>query len=366
MPELSTYSQVIRLFGAHLAPYLGTMTPLRRILMAASALAVTVTLAGCSSASMDSGLTPGDTAGSGVTDMAVDPGMSGGVASDSVSKEAISPNSVGLAGSSTVTSTWMSLSVSDPVASADDAATIAAETQGYVESRSESTGGGVVVPLSGVKDDGAVSGPVADGQPVDYVSLTLRVPAAKAGEVVTSLKELGRLTSYNESQYDVGLQQADLTSRIATLNESLAALRTLQAQTTNISDLLAAEAAISTRQAELDSLVAQQDYLSSQVEMTSISVDFSSNTAGLASNLTFLDGLAYGWGSIGAAIAGVGVGLGFILPWLGLLVVLAGIVVAIVIPLVRRDRARVAAAARGAQANAAGAPARTARKPRSK
>ena len=342
------------------------MTPLRRILLAASALAVTVTLAGCSAASTDSGLTPGDTVDSGVTDVAVDPGLSGGSASDAISKEAVAPNTLGLAGSSTVTSTWMSLSVSDPVASADDAATIAADAQGYVESRSESTGGGVVVPLSGVKGDGTVSGSVSDGQPVEYVSLTLRVPAAKAGDVVTSLKELGRLSSYNESQYDVGLQQADLTSRISTLTESLTALRALQAQSTNVSDLLAAEAAISTRQAELDSLVAQQDYLSSQVEMTSISVDFSSQTAGLSNNLTFLDGLVLGWGSIGTAIAGLGVGLGFALPWLGLLVVLAGIVIAIVIPLVRRDRARVAAAARGSQANAAEAPARTARKPQSK
>jgi hypothetical protein len=291
---------------------------------------------------------------------------SGSGASDASTKEGIAPNSIGLAGSSTVTSTWMSLAVGDPVASADDASTIADTAQGYVESRSESTGGGVVVPLSGVKGDGTLPGSATDGQPVEYVSLTLRVPAAKAGDVVTSLKELGRLTSYNESQYDVGLQQADLTSRIATLTESLSALRTLQGQTTNVSDLLAAEAAISTRQAELDSLVAQQDYLSSQIEMTSISVDFSSNTAGLSNNLTFLDGLAFGWGSIGAALAGMGVGLGFVLPWLGLLVVLAGIAAAIVIPLVRRERARAAATTRGGKANASAAPARTARKPQSK
>ena len=359
------------MFGAHLAPYLGGMTPLRRILLAASALAVTVTLAGCSAASVDSGLTPGNSSGSGVSDVAVDPGLSGGAASDAISKEAIAPNATGLAGSSTVTSTWMSLSVSNPVTSADDAATIATDAQGYVESRSESTGGGVVVPLSGVKGDGTVSGSAEDGsagagQPVEYVSLTLRVPAAKAGDVVTSLKELGRLSSYNESQYDVGLQQADLTSRIATLTESLTALRALQSQSTNVSDLLAAEAAISTRQAELDSLVAQQDYLSNQVEMTSISVDFSSQTAGLSNNLTFLDGLAFGWGSIGAAIAGLGVGLGFVLPWLGVLVVLAGIVAAIVIPLARRERARLATAGRGGKPNAAATPARTARKPQSK
>ena len=359
------------MFGAHLAPYLGGMTPLRRILLAASALAVTVTLAGCSAASVDSGLTPGDSVDSGVTDVAVDPGLSGGSASDAISKEAVSPNTLGLAGSSTVTSTWMSLSVSNPVASANGAATIATDAQGYVESRSESTGGGVVVPLSGVKGDGTVSGSAEDGssgagQQVDYVSLTVRVPAAKAGDVVTSLKELGRLSSFNESQYDVGLQQADLTSRISTLTESLTALRALQAQSTNVSDLLAAEAAISTRQAELDSLVAQQDYLSSQVEMTSISVDFSSQTAGLSNNLTFLDGLAFGWGSIGAAIAGLGVGLGFVLPWLGILAVLAGIAAAIVIPVVRRERARAAATTRNGKTSAAAAPARTARKPRSK
>jgi hypothetical protein len=249
-------------------------------------------------------------------------------------------SSYGIGGASTITSTWLSLTTTDPVGTANEVAVIADAAGGYVENRSESRGGGVVVPLSGVEGDVTLGGT----GPTEYVSLTLRVPTEKADAVISDLKELGRVSSFNQSQYDVGQQQADLAARITSLTDSLASLRGLQASATNVSDLLAAEAAISARQSELDSLIAQRDYFDSQIEMTSISVDVTSTSVGSASDLTFLDGIVNGWNSIGTALSLVGVAIGFLLPWLGVLIVLAGIAAAIAIPVVRRTRAQAASA----------------------
>jgi hypothetical protein len=269
--------------------------------------------------------------------------------------------SYGIGGASTITSTWLSLTTTDPVGTADQAAVIADAAGGYVENRSESSGGGVVVPLSGVEGDVTLGGT----GPTDYVSLTLRVPTEKADAVISDLKELGRVSSFNQSQYDVGQQQADLAARISSLTESLASLRGLQASAANVSDLLAAEAAISARQSELDSLIAQRDYLDSQIEMTSISVDVTSTSVGSASDLTFLDGIVNGWNSIGTALSLLGVAIGFLLPWLGVLIVLAGSAAAIAIPRARRKQASTAATTAGAKP-AAAKPAPRGRRPQPK
>jgi len=332
------------------------MTTKRRILIAGSAALLALTLAGCSQMGTDSLGMPSISDGSAGSDVAVDPGV--GTANSKMSADGAGAfSSAGITGASTVTTTWLSLTATDPVDTADQAAAIAEAAGGYVETRSESSGGGVVVPLSGVKGDTTVGG----ASPTDYVSLALRVPTDKADAVIGDLKKLGRVSSYNQSQYDVGQQQADLTARITALTDSLASLRSLQAASTNVSDLLAAEAAISARQSELDSLIAQRDYLASQIDMTSISVDITSTSMGTADNLTFLDGIVNGWNSIGTALSLAGVAIGFLLPWLGVLIVLAGIAIAIAIPLTRRAHKRAAVAASGAAK-----PARTARKPQSK
>lgn len=319
------------------------MTRKTRFLTVGAATLLALTLSGCSQLGAETGGATSSSVDSSAPDIAVDPGMGDeSVKSSLDGSSALSSDGVG--GASTITTTWLSLVANDPVGTADQATAIADAAGGYVENRSESTGGGIVVPLSGVKDEATVGG----AAPAEYVSLTLRVPTENADTVIGDLKELGRVSSYNQSQYDVGLQQADLAARIASLTQSLASLRSLQSSAANVSDMLAAEAAISARQSELDSLIAQRDYLDGQIEMTSISIDVTSTTVGEASDLTFLDGIVNGWNSIGTALSLAGVAIGFVLPWLGVLIVLAGIAAAIAFPLVRRTRAHAAGAARPA------------------
>ena len=181
------------------------MTPKRRILLTGSAALLALSLAGCSQMSTDSIGVPSTSIGSSGADIAVDPGMGDASVKNSAGGSSALSNA-GIGGTSTVTTTWLSLTATDPVSTADQAGAIAEAAGGYVETRSESSGGGVVVPLSGVKGDVTVGGQ----GPTDYVSLTLRVPTAKANAVIGDLKKLGRVSSYNQSQYDVGQQQADL------------------------------------------------------------------------------------------------------------------------------------------------------------
>ncbi len=344
------------------------MTRNTRFFAAGAAALLALTLAGCSTSATDSVDMPAISGGSSGADVAIDPGMGNQTTKESSVESSIGSSagssampSYGIGGASTITSTWLSLTTTNPVGTADEAAVIADAAGGYVENRSESTGGGVVVPLSGVEGDVTLGGT----GPTDYVSLTLRVPTEKADAVIGDLKELGRVSSFNQSQYDVGQQQADLAARITSLTDSLASLRGLQASAANVSDLLAAEAAISARQSELDSLIAQRDYFDSQIEVTSISVDVTSTSVGSASDLTFLDGIVNGWNSIGTALSLVGVAIGFLLPWLGVLIVLAGIAAAIAIPVVRRTRAQAASAPAPAKPSAA-KPASSPRKPQPK
>lgn len=254
----------------------------------------------------------------------------------------------GINGSVTVTSTWMTLTASNPIDAADEAEAIATQAGGYVESRSEGTDDGGVVPLTTAKS----SSPA--GSDVTSVSLTLRVPTNTMDATIAAVQKLGHQTSFNQTRYDATRDKLSLDAQIQSLQDSLAALRTLQAQATNVTDLLAAEDAISSRQADLDSLVTQRDYLMQQVDLTAIAITFDAPSVSPATGLTFVDGIVNGWKAIMTAGSLLAVAVGFLLPWLAILVVLAAVVLAITVPLVRRSKRHRAEA----EANAKKAPAR--------
>jgi hypothetical protein len=133
------------------------MTRNTRFFVAGAAALLALTLAGCSYSATDSLGVPSISEGSSGADMAVDPGMSNeSVKESSIGSSALSSDGIG--GASTITTTWLSLTATNPVETADQAAVIADAAGGYVETRSESTGGGVVVPLSGVEGDATLGG----------------------------------------------------------------------------------------------------------------------------------------------------------------------------------------------------------------
>ena len=220
---------------------------------------------------------------------------------------------------SVVTTGRISITVDDPIESAEEVADLSERAGGRVDHRTETPGSGVQQPSA---------------------SLTLRIPADELDGVVAELRELGDVTSVSMNASDVTQQRQDLDARIAALSASADRLRELLAAATSIEDLIAIESELTTRQSELDSLTQQRDLLVDQVDFSTVTVDLV--TEAVAPEPVpddFWSGVVAGWNALVGFAAGLAVTIGLLLPWLGVLAVLAGIVIAIVV-LATRSRRR--------------------------
>lgn len=201
---------------------------------------------------------------------------------------------------------------------------------GYVES-SQIGSGGVVMPI-----DGSMP------RPVDPSSawVSVRVPATALSSVMDGLADIGTVTSSSVSRSDVTDQAVDLRARVGAGEASVARLTELIAQAASVADLIAAESALSERQAQLDADRQQLESLEGQVALSTLSVQVQAERETVqADPAGFADGVVAGWNGLVATLNGVVIALGFLLPW----IVLAGIAAAIVWGVrrtVRRRRTR--------------------------
>jgi len=216
--------------------------------------------------------------------------------------------------------------VDTAVSRISDAATSAG---GYVES-SEVGGSSGAVPLDAARES-------TNGDP-STAWVTVRVPADKLAEVMDGLSAVGTVTASSVSRSDVTDQAVDLRARVAAGEASVARLTELMSQAASVSDLITAESALAERQAQLDADRQQLTLLETQVAMSSLSVQVlpASSTVS-ADPAGFGDGLLAGWNGLVAALNGVVIGLGFLLPWLAVAAVVGAVVWA-VRRLVRRRR----------------------------
>ncbi len=161
--------------------------------------------------------------------------------------------------------------------------------------------------------------------------LTLRIPSAALNRTLGELKNLGTVEQIQTSSDDVTRQGQDLDARISALSVSIDRLLELMAgaQTTEI--LLTLEREITDRQAQLDSLRAARSLLSDQVSMSTIVLTLSSVAAApVGTPSTFVDALVAGWASFIAFFTGLAFVLGYLLPWIVLLGILALVTVILV------------------------------------
>ena len=220
---------------------------------------------------------------------------------------------------SVVKTAAVSVAVEHPLDVAPELVTIATNAGGYVQDSSNS-------PASDYQSESAYA--------------TLRVPADKLDAVTAEILTLGVFVSSAQSESDVTLHVTDVDARIASLSTSVARLTALMAEATNTADLLAAETALAERQSELDSLISQRDYLSNQVDLATLSVSVIATSDAAPTSQSFWDGLAQGWTSVVNAGSVLVVALGFLLPWVGILAVLAVVVGALVWWSLRASRRR--------------------------
>jgi hypothetical protein len=206
---------------------------------------------------------------------------------------------------------------------------------GYVEAMSIDTNGEAlpVDPDSGVAYDTVP-------YPYPYPGgawITVRVPSEDLTAVVDELSGIGEVTASAINRQDVTEQTVDLRARIEAAQASVDRLLDLMAEATTTADLIAAEAALSERQALLESYQQQLEMLESQVAMSSLTVTLTPVVETVeADPAGFGDGLVAGWNGLVATLNGIVIALGFLIPWIAV----AGIVGLIVWAIVRWVRRR--------------------------
>ncbi len=169
---------------------------------------------------------------------------------------------------------------------------------------------------------------------------TYRVPPKQFDPAVEQLSKLGTVETQSASVDDVAPELADLDSRLQTLDTSIERLRGFLSETSDPNAIGSLEAELTRREAEAASLRAQRKALESQVDMATLDVTYSARepVAPVESDKSgFMAGLEKGWDAAVATGSAMATALGFLLPFIPLLL-LAGAAVWMV---TRRRRLRV-------------------------
>jgi hypothetical protein len=214
-----------------------------------------------------------------------------------------------------ISTAWIDLRVDDPRERAAEIVAIVNDVGGRVDHRSEQPG----------TDE-------ADAT----AQLTVRVPADQLQSVLDRFEELGTVANLTLDATDVTAQAVDLDARIQSLQRSVDRLLEIISNTTRAEDLISAENALAERQAQLESYQSQREYLSDQVALSTVTVNLSAEPVEPTPAAGFWGGLQRGWDSLLAALKSFAVALGVALPWLGFVVLLAGLLYLAIRGLARR------------------------------
>lgn len=189
---------------------------------------------------------------------------------------------------------------------AEDVGEARAEVQEVVDRY----GGEVAEENTGTDDDGDVA----------RSRLVLRVPTARFDEAVESLTGVADLVDASTTSEDVTTKVLDVDIRVRVQRRSIRRIELLLDRAESIRDIVAIEAQLSRRQADLASLEKQQDHLADQTAQSTITVSIArtreeQEAEPEADDAGFLTGLASGWdGLVTTAVAAATV-LGAVLPF---------------------------------------------------
>jgi hypothetical protein len=158
--------------------------------------------------------------------------------------------------------------------------------------------------------------------------LVLRIPSDRFAEAMTALEGAGDLISSGSDSKDVTTQVLDVDIRVRVQRRSIERIALLLDRAESIRDIVAIEAQLSQRQADLASLEKQQDVLADQTSMSTISVSVERTSKQDATEREkdeagFLSGLDAGWDALKTFGVGLATFLGAVLPWAVVLLVLA-------------------------------------------
>ncbi|WP_296605698.1 DUF4349 domain-containing protein [Nocardioides sp.] len=179
-----------------------------------------------------------------------------------------------------------------------------------------------------------------------YTRMVVRVPVAEFDETMAGLKgvETAELEAANTSQDDVTAKLIDTRTRMEVQRRSIERISVLFDRAESIRDIMAIEAQLSRRQADLESLQRQAAYLQNQSSQSTIVVSIDQIPVKKAvkekdDDTGFLAGLSAGWHGLTKFAVAMATLLGALLPWLVVLLVL-GVPTWLVTRAARRRRPR--------------------------
>ena len=238
-----------------------------------------------------------------------DDGAAGGAAAEGATAEENGEAGAGvgtdveLDGRDLVHTADLSVRVDDVAEASQAAKDVAVEADGYVAFEQVST------PTGGAPES----------------SLTLRIPNEGYEDALGALAELGDRSSLERSVEDVTEEVTDVESRIESAEASLETLRGYLDEAQDVDDLLEVEREIQSRQAELESLQARMESLSNLTSYSTVHLTLMPPQTYIEEpakdSIGFLGGLERGWRSLVSLGENLSVAVGWLLPFLVLIVV---------------------------------------------
>ncbi|MER8029664.1 DUF4349 domain-containing protein [Streptomyces bauhiniae] len=155
--------------------------------------------------------------------------------------------------------------------------------------------------------------------------VVLRVPSERYAEVLGSLQGTGKLLRRTARAQDVTDQVVDVDSRIKSQRASVARVRELMDRADKLTDVVALEGELSSREADLESLLAQQASLKDRTGLATITLSLAGKGAHSAADDDtpgFLDALSGGWHAFLTMLRWIALVVGAVLPFAALLALL--------------------------------------------
>ncbi|HSI94141.1 MAG TPA: DUF4349 domain-containing protein [Jiangellaceae bacterium] len=152
----------------------------------------------------------------------------------------------------------------------------------------------------------------------ERATLTLRIPSARHTTILSELERLGEVEDRNRIAEDVSEEVVDIKARVASQRRSIARIRELLDQATELADVVRIESELAHRESDLDSLLTRQEQLSSLTTLATITVTFyeADGPSGDGPKaLGFVSGLRGGWDAFIATVSVVGTVAGAVLPF---------------------------------------------------
>ncbi len=152
------------------------------------------------------------------------------------------------------------------------------------------------------------------------------MPADALDRLVEQVAGYGTVLGRTGQAVDATEELVDLDARVASQEASVVRVRALLARAESIGDVVAVESELARREADLDSLKGRLAALRERVAMSTLTVDLRTAPPPVEVRAAgFGTGLGAGWDGLRWLGSGIAAAVGFVLPFLPVLAVLAGI-----------------------------------------